>query len=266
MAAMTDSHEAGASSVDVRPPSTQAGEVKPFLDHLEDLRWTIIKISLVIAVAAILCFAFAPQLLGLIIQPLQRVVEDPRPFLRVLEVTGGFTVTIKIAVMAGLVLASPFVLYFLAQFILPALTTQERRMLRPVFASATLLFLAGCALAYFVVLPLALGFFIAYNERLGISSEWTLQSYVGFVTMMLIAFGVCFELPLVVLVLARLGIVTQEFLRQKRPLFLVMILVVAAVLTPPDLISQVLLAVPMILLFEACIWIAGWMERRAAQA
>lgn len=237
--------------------------VKPFLEHLEDLRWTLIKMFGVLAVAMFGCFSFARQLLAVVIWPLRRVTPEPSQFLYTLEVTGGLTLGMKLALYAGMVLACPLLLFFLAQFILPALTVRERRLVLPACAAGVGLFLAGAALAYFAVVPAGLKFFLNYNAYLGISTRWTIDNYVAFVAQMTLAFGICFELPLVVLVLAKLGIVTAEFLRQKRPLVVVLLFIVAAVVTPTtDPLNQCLLAVPLVILYEACIWIARFMERR----
>ena len=236
--------------------------VKPFLDHLEDLRWMLIKMIVALAASMALSFFFASRLLAVVIWPLKRVTGDPSQFLYTLEVTGGFTLAMKLSLYAGIVLACPFLLYFLADFILPALTPKEKSLLTPVFTAGVGLFLAGVALGYFVVIPAGLNFFLQYNRYLGISTRWTVDNYVSFVSHMCLAFGICFELPLVILVLAKLGIVTYEFLRQKRPYVIVIIFIVAAVITPTtDPLNQSLLAVPMCLLYEACIWIARWMER-----
>jgi sec-independent protein translocase protein TatC len=259
---MTDSREP-----ELLPPDDDTGQpstiLKPFLDHLEDLRWMIIKMIAMLSAAMLLSFFFARQLLAVVIWPLQRVTGDPSAFLYTLEVTGGFTLAMKLALYAGIVLACPFLLYFLAEFILPALTPKEKSLLTPAFTSGTVLFLAGVCLGYFIVIPAGLRFFLDYNKYLGISTRWTVDNYVSFVSHMCLAFGICFELPLVVLVLAKLGIVTYEFLRQKRPYVIVIIFIVAAVITPTtDPFNQSLLAVPMVVLYEACIWIARWMERR----
>ena len=240
---------------------------KPFLDHLEDLRWMIIKMVVALSLTVLLSFFFAKELLAVLVWPLKRVTDNPQPFLRTLEVTGGFTLAMTLSLYAGIVIACPFLLYFLAQFILPALTRRERGLLTPAFTAGALLFLAGVALAYFAVIPAGLSFFIEYNKYLGIRSEWTIDNYVSFVSHMTLAFGVCFELPLVVLILAKLGIVTHAFLRQKRPYVIVLIFIIAAVITPTtDMVNQCLLAIPMCFLYEACIWIAWWMERKKARA
>ncbi|MCX7915084.1 MAG: twin-arginine translocase subunit TatC [Verrucomicrobiae bacterium] len=257
------------SSAPEREPDnlSDAPLVQPLLVHLEELRWTLIKSLAALAVAMIGCFIFAPDLLRLVIWPLQRVTGDASAYLRTLEVAGGFTLAMRLALYAGLVVACPLILYFIGQFVLPALTRQERALLWPAFSAGAGMFLLGVAVAYFVAIPAGLRFFLHFNERLGIRSEWTIDNYVAFVTHMFLAFGLCFELPLVILVLAKLGIVTHEFLRQKRPQVLVAILVVSAFVTPTtDPFNMALLAGPMYLLYEACVWIAWLLERRRRRA
>jgi sec-independent protein translocase protein TatC len=237
--------------------------VKPFLDHLEDLRWMLIKMIVTLTIAVFASFLFASELLAVVILPLKRVAGDPERFLYSLEVTGGFTLAMSLAFYAGIVIACPLLLYFLAQFILPALTPKEKGMLAPVFTAGVGLFIAGVALAYFAVIPAGLKFFLDYNKHLGIRSQWVIENYVSFVSHMCLAFGICFELPLVVLALAKLGIVSAKFLREKRPYVVVLIFIAAAFITPTtDMVNQCLLAVPMCVLYEACIWIAWWMERK----
>ena len=260
---MSDSHEPELLPPDESQEESSSSMLKPFLEHLEDLRWTLIKMFAALGIAMVLSFFYARELLGVIIWPLRRVTEKPEEFLYTLEVTGGFTLAMKLALYAGIVLACPFLLYFLAQFILPALTTKEKSLMTPVFTAGVGLFAAGVALGYFVVIPAGLRFFLEYNKYLGISSRWTVDNYVSFVSQMCLAFGICFELPLLVLALAKIGIVTAEVLRQKRPYVIVIIFIIAAVITPTtDPLNQSLLAVPMCVLYEACVWIARWMERK----
>jgi sec-independent protein translocase protein TatC len=261
---MSDSRE--PQSLPSKDNDLEDGQVKPFLEHLEDLRWMLIKMLFVLGVTTVFGFVFARQLLVLVKYPLQQIGQDPEKFLRTLEVVGGFSLAIKVALYAGIVLACPLLLYFLAQFILPGLTAREKQLLMPTFSAGVGLFMAGAALAYFVVIPAGLRFFIEYNKYLGIRSEWTIENYVAFVSQMVLAFGVCFELPLVVLVLVRLGVVGYEFLRKKRPYVIILIFVIAAIVTPTtDMFNQTVLALPMCLLYEACIWIAWWMERVKGQ-
>jgi sec-independent protein translocase protein TatC len=224
----------------------------------------LIKMAVALGASVIICFVFAKPLLGLIILPLDRVTNgNAKPYLRTLEVMGGLTLSMRLAFYAGIVVACPLLLWFLGQFLLPALTRKERRMILPVFTAGVLLFLAGGALAYFLVIPTSLGFSIQYNDYLGISSEWTIDNYASFVSYLMLAFGLCFELPLVVLALAKLGLVSSKFLRSKRRIVIVLLFIVAGVITPTtEPFVQCLLALPMVLLFEACIWIAWWMEKR----
>ena len=259
---MSDSHEPELLPSDESQEESSGSMLKPFLEHLEDLRWMLIKMFAALGIAMTLSFFYARELLAVIIWPLRRVTEKPEEFLYTLEVTGGFTLAMKLALYAGIVLSCPFLLYFLAQFILPALTPKEKSLMTPVFAAGVGLFAAGVALGYFVVIPAGLRFFLDYNKYLGVSSRWTVDNYVAFVSHMCLAFGICFELPLVVLALAKLGIVTAGFLRQKRPYVIVIIFIIAAVITPTtDPLNQSLLAIPMCVLYEACIWIAWWMQR-----
>ncbi len=241
--------------------------VKSFLDHLEDLRWMLIKMTATLALAMGLCFFFAPRMLSVFTYPLAKVTGDVTPFLRTLDVTGGFMLSIKLSLYAGIVLASPLLIYFFTQFVLPALTTREKKLVAPVLVAGVGLFLTGAALAYFFVVPGGLRFFLHYNEQLGIRSDWLIDRYIAFVSQMVLAFGACFELPLVVLALAKLGIVTHAFLKQKRPYAIVLIFIVAGLITPtPDIVNQCLLALPMCVLYEACVWIAWGMERRKRSA
>jgi sec-independent protein translocase protein TatC len=265
---MADSNEP-----EVLPPaaeeSADGGVVKSFLEHLEDLRWMLVKMAATLAVAMGGTFVFAKQLLIAIKYPLSQAAERPEDFLMApFEVPGSFMLAMKLSFYAGVVIASPFLLYFLGQFVLPALTVKEKSMVRPVLAAGAGLFLAGGSLAFFWVVPLGLKFFIGHNQYLfGVQPKWPIQNYVSFVSHMVLAFGLCFEFPLVILALAKLGLVSHKFLRDKRAYVIVGIFIVAGIITPTtDIISQCLLAGPMCLLYEACVWIAWWMERKERRA
>ncbi len=216
-----------------------------------------------------LAFAFAPVLLKLILWPFHAAVSrfDLHPpstaLLRTLRPTGAFVLSMKLAIGAGFTLSLPFVLWFLGKFVLPGLTQREKRYLLPSLGAGTLLFLTGMGFCYFVMLPTALGFFWTYGEKLGIANEWTIEYYTALVVQLLLAFGLVFELPVVLLFLVKVGIVGPTALREKRKYVIVGIFIVAAAVTPtPDVISQIFLAVPMLLLYEICIWVAYAMERR----
>jgi len=246
-----------------------SGEIKPFLDHLEDFRWMLIRMATALAVAMLVSFGFGKHLFALVKHPLARVTPDPEAMLFTpFEVAGSFTLAIKLAFYGGLVLATPFLVFYLLDFIVPALTNREKNMVRPVLFGAGLLFVAGVALAYFAVIPAALKFFINHNRYFFEEDpQWTTPNYVAFVMHTMLAFGLSFEFPLIVLALAKLGVVSHEFLRAKRSYFVVGVFVFSAIVTPStDIISQLLLAVPLCLLFEACIWIVRWMERKRNRA
>jgi sec-independent protein translocase protein TatC len=164
---------------------------------------------------------------------------------------------------AGIVLSFPFLLYFLAGFVLPALTARERRLVWPAAALGVGLFLVGVAFAYFVVLPQALAFFYRDAQSLGWRPLWTVREYFSFASQFVIAFGLAFELPVVVLLLVKLGVVDVTMLRRLRPQALVGVMIFAAVLTPTtDMLTMLLMGGPMYVLYEICIFIAAIMRRR----
>lgn len=236
---------------------------KPFLEHLEDLRVVIIKSVLALGIAMAVCFALTKQILVLLEKPLVDIGQDPKQFLRVLGVIDPFSIQMELSFYCGIILALPFVLYFIGQFVLPALTKQEKKYLFPVFAMGTVLFLIGVAFCYFVLLGQTLKFFLQYNEWLGMRSEWTIQNYIDFATQMLIGFGLAFELPLVILILNFFGIVTNKMLRHYRRHAIVCIVIAASCIMPTyDLISLALLCVPMYLLFEMCVVITWFREKK----
>jgi sec-independent protein translocase protein TatC len=175
-----------------------------------------------------------------------------------------FFTAMKLALYAGLIVAFPLIFYFLLEFVMPGLTPREKKLLWPALAIGFGLFLAGVFLAFFFVVPNTLQFFHIFGSDIeGTRDQWTVADYTTFVTTFSLIFGASFELPVVVLVLVKLGLLTSEFMRRTRSWAIVIITVVAAVITPtgdPGTLAS--LAVPMIVMYEACIWIAVWMERK----
>lgn len=239
-------------------------ELKSFLDHLEDLRRMLLQVAASLLVGVAICFPLVPQILDWLKRPLYDLVDDPDRFLRTLEVVGAFSVALKTALWGGLLLAMPAILYFLARFVLPGLTGRERQVVFRASGFAVVLFAAGAALGYFMTLPVALDVMLKLNNWLGIEAEWTINSYVAFVIQLLIGFGLAFELPLLVVILGRLGIVTSTQLREKRRHVIVFLLIIAMLLTPPDVFTQMMMAVPLALLYEGCIWLVWAAERKDA--
>jgi sec-independent protein translocase protein TatC len=239
-----------------------SSEVQTFLGHLEDLRLVLLKSAAAIIIGMIGCLIFTQELLLLLQQPLVVAGQDPGKMLKVLGIVDPFAIQMQVSFVGGLIVSLPLVLFFAGQFLLPALTRAEARLLIPVFAAGSLLFLSGVLFCYFLLLPQTLRFFNDYNTYLNFQTEWTIQNYLDFVVQMLVAFGLCFELPLVILVLNYLGIVSHQSLKKYRRHAIIVIVMVAACITPTsDPFSLSMLAVPMGLLYEACVWITWWRER-----
>lgn len=242
------------------------GEVKPFLAHLEDLRRLLIRCALALAGGMALALPLTPWILRVLRAPLHGLVANPDAFLWSMDVAGAFTSTMRIAMWSGLVLAAPVLVLIIGSYLLPALTERERRAVGGVGVLSILLFAFGVWLGYRFTLPFALSAMFTLHGWLGVQAQWTLTSYVTFTTQTLVAFGLAFEIPVVLLILGRLGIVTSAWLRTYRRHAIVAALVVGAVLTPPDIFSQSILAVPLILLYEGCIWTVWAWERSARRA
>lgn len=236
---------------------------KPFLDHLEDLRWTVVKMAITLFAAMIICFAFRSTLTAIMQGPLSEVDEKVRT-LQSLGITDSFTISFNLAFYAGIVLSFPILLYFVAEFVLPALTAVEKKLLLPAIGISFALFLVGVLACYYWLLPKAIAFFLRDAQAMGWMPAWTVREYYSFVTRFTIGFGLAFELPVVVLALVRFGLVTFEFMRRTRPYAVVLIFLLAAIITPtPDLLTLIAMGLPMYLLYETCIWIAWLMERKA---
>jgi Twin arginine targeting (Tat) protein translocase TatC len=239
-------------------------EPKPFLDHIEDLRWMLIKMIIALLAAMIVAFVFQNTIIDFIQRPLL-AIDPERKSLTNLGIADPLTIAIELSFYSGIVLSFPLLVLFLAEFILPALTAAEKRLLYPTAAACLGLFLGGAAFAYFVILPAALDYFFNYSKSLGWNPQWTVREYFSFTTQFIIAFGLSFELPLAVLVLVKLGFLTHDVLQRTRAFAVVIILFLAAVITPTtDVFTLLLMAGPMYLLYEACIVIARVMEKRWA--
>ncbi|MCX6356576.1 MAG: twin-arginine translocase subunit TatC [Candidatus Aureabacteria bacterium] len=249
-------------------PPEGGAEGKPFLDHLEELRRTLIKILLVFA--AVFCACLPLTMKGFTLQFLTyplRVAVGPeggsiaRGAMPTLSPSGGFAVAMKLSTEAAILFSLPLILFVAGGYVLPALTARERRYFVPALAAGALLFYAGIAFCYFTTLPWALGFFWRFNRALGLENLWTVNEYVAFASRLLIAFGLVFELPVVVLFLVRMGVLSYRLLSRGRRYAIVSIFILAAVMTPgPDVVSQVLMALPLLALYELCVWGARMME------
>lgn len=239
--------------------------VKPFLDHMEDLRWTIIKCALVLALSMIAAFWNRTGLMHLLKHPLD--IADPTGAIsgtiRSDTIIESFTISLKLAFYVGIIMALPVLLYFIADFVLPALTRKEKRALTIGFSVGSIFFLAGAAVSYFYLVPHTIKFFWGDAHAMEINPLWTWRSYVSIFTWLTIGFGLMCEVPLIILLLASIGIVNHKFLASTRSYAITAIFVLAAVVAPsPDPMTLIALAIPIVAMYEGCIWITWMMESR----
>src|SRR5438034_2353140 len=233
------------------PPESETS--KPFLEHLEDLRWTIVKMALTLGIAMIGCFGFRAALVRIIQAPLNHLGSQVGT-LKALGITDSIVISFHLAFYAGIVLSFPLLLYFLAEFVLPALTVVEKRFLFPAIAVSFALFLIGVLVCYYWLLPKTILFFFRDTESLGLAPTWTVQQYYSFVTRFTIGFGLAFELPVVVLALVRFGLITYRFMARTRPYARVLIFIRATNLTTtPAILTRVALPLPVCLLHDCFI-------------
>lgn len=238
---------------------------KPFLDHIEDLRMMVVKMAAVLGVCMFAAFAFRTQVAAFVQAPLIAVDPSRADNLQSLGVADSMTISLKLSFYSGLVIAFPVLLYFLAEFILPALTLRERKVVLAGAAVGFGLFLSGAAFAFFGVLPAALEFFFQDAQAMQWRPTWTVGEYYSFTTQFVLGFGLAFELPVVVLALVKLGLLDHAQMRATRPYAIVVIFALAAIITPTtDLFTLLLMGGPMFVLYEACIWIAKWIGKPEA--
>ena len=225
----------------------------PFLDHLEEFRNRIIKSVIGVILGAIICLIFSKQLLNVLLWPTTRV--DLPIDIQVLKVQGMFIVTLEIAFFGGILLSLPYILFQVWMFIAPGLHLHERKYVPRIISSATFLFLLGVSFAYFVIFPFALEFFLGLAPST-VQTNIAIDFYISFIIRLLFVFGVIFQLPVMSYFLSRLGIVSPEFMRKYRRHAIVVIFILAALFTPPDPFTQVMLGIPLILLYEISILIS----------
>ncbi|MDD5704838.1 MAG: twin-arginine translocase subunit TatC [Kiritimatiellae bacterium] len=247
-----------AADPDDDPPRT-------FLEHLADLRRCLIRCALAWLAATLAMAPVAPWVLRAILYPLELTGRDPDALVRGQRLGTGFGVLFQIMLWGGLALSLPFLLYFVAQFVFPGLRPRERRAVRVALCASGTLFVAGVLLAYKTTLKLAIEALFSVNAWMGIEI-WPLQleDYVGLIVKTLLAFGLAFQLPLALLALGWCGVLPVGVLRAKRRHAIVLIFVIAMVLTPPDPVSQIAMALPMCALYEICILLIAARGRRRA--
>ncbi|MGE5116116.1 MAG: twin-arginine translocase subunit TatC [Betaproteobacteria bacterium] len=241
---------------DPGPDDELAGTEQPFVSHLVELRDRLIRALIAVGIAfGVLAVWPGPSgLYDLLAAPLVAHLPHGATLIAT-NVISPFIVPLKITLMAAFLLALPVVLYQVWAFVAPGLYSHEKRLVLPLVVSSTLLFLLGIAFCYFFVFGRVFTFIQSFAPK-SITAAPDIEAYLSFVLTMFIAFGATFEVPIAVVVLARLGIVPLDKLKSCRAYFIVLAFVVAAVVTPPDVISQLALAIPMCLLYEVGIWAA----------
>ncbi|MEO8060242.1 MAG: twin-arginine translocase subunit TatC [Burkholderiales bacterium] len=248
-------------------PDEMAGTEQPFVSHLVELRDRLVRAAIAVGVCfAVLALWPGPAgLYDLLAAPL--VAHLPKgSTLIATSVISPFMVPIKITLMAAFLMALPVVLYQTWAFVAPGLYTHEKKLVLPLVVSSTLLFFLGVAFCYFFVFGQVFKFIQSFAPK-SITAAPDIEAYLSFVLTMFIAFGASFEVPVVVVVLARMGFVSIDKLKAFRSYFIVLAFIIAAVLTPPDVVSQLALAIPMVLLYEVGIWAAkGFIKHTQAPA
>ena len=238
----------------------------PLLDHLIELRRRLLWSFGTIAVAFGVCLYFARPIFGFLVQPLLAAGQDRLIYTAVFE---AFFVEIKVAFFASLMVAFPVLANQLWQFVAPGLYSKEKRAFLPFLLLTPFLFLSGAAMAYYVAMPVALHFLLGYEGNIAGVQQDALPgvgNYLSFVTRFIFGFGIAFLLPVLLMLLERAGIVTRNQLKSGRRYAIVVAFVIAAILTPPDIVSQLLLAIPLVVLYEVSLVAIWFTERRRARA
>jgi sec-independent protein translocase protein TatC len=245
---MSSNHDSG--------PDELAGTEQPFVTHLVELRDRLIRAVIAIGAcfAVLLIWPTPSALYDLLAAPLVANLPEGTRLIAT-NVISPFMVPLKITLMTAFMMALPIVLYQVWAFVAPGLYSHEKKLVLPLVISSTLLFLAGVAFCYFFVFGQVFKFIQSFAPK-SITAAPDIEAYLSFVLSMFIAFGAAFEVPVVVMVLARMGLVSIEKLKGFRAYFIVLAFIIAAVLTPPDVVSQLALAIPMCLLYEVGIWAA----------
>ena len=241
---------------DTTPQDELAGTEQPFVQHLIELRDRLVKatIAVLVAGAALAIYPGPAELYDLLAAPL--VAQLPAgATLIATSVISPFLVPLKILLMTAFLMALPVVLYQMWAFVAPGLDSHEKKLVLPLVVSSTLLFMVGVAFCYFFVFGQVFKFIQSFAPK-SITAAPDIEAYLGFVISMFIAFGLAFEVPIVVIVLARMNVVTIEKLKDFRSYFIVLAFIIAAIVTPPDVVSQLALAIPMCILYEIGIWAA----------
>ena len=240
----------------------QDNDKQPFMTHLEELRRRLVACAIAIGVGFVICYFFSERLFQILVMPLKANMpaDDRLIFTNLPEM---FFTYLKTAFLAGALLVSPVLFHQIWMFIAPGLYQNEKRFAIPFVVCSTILFVGGSMFGYFVVFPFGFRFFLGFANDY-IQALPSVKQYFSFAIKLLLAFGIVFELPVVIFFLARMGLVTSELLRRKRKYAILLTFVMASILTPPDVVTQLMMAGPLIILYEISIFIAKLAGKRRA--
>ena len=251
-----------AKAQEPEPEEESGSEGMPFMAHLEELRKRLMWAIVAVVAGFVVAYNFKEELYGFLSQPLKSALP-PGASLIFTSPAEAFITYLKVAFLAGLIAASPVVFYQLWRFISPGLYKHERRLIWPFVIMSSGLFVGGAAFCYTVVFPYAFAFFMSFTSD-KIVPMIKLSEYLSFSAVLLVAFGLVFEMPLVLVFLGRIGVVNQYFLRKNRKYAILIMFIAAAFFTPPDVISQLLMAGPLLVLYEVSIWMVAASEKKKA--
>ena len=246
-------------------PSNQKDTAMPLLDHLNELRRRLIFCFIGIILAFFVCYAFSQDIYNFLVEPLANIGSDARQ--RRMIFTGlheAFFTQVKVAFFGAVFLMFPLIAIQLWRFVAPGLYQTEKRAFLPFLLATPILFLLGAITVYYVVIPIAWDFFVSFEQTGGqgilpMELEPKVNEYLSLVMGLILAFGICFELPIFLLLATKIGLTTSQGLREKRKYAILFAFIIAAIVTPPDVISQILLAVPIIILYELSIFFSKHM-------
>jgi sec-independent protein translocase protein TatC len=239
-------------------PTPEAGVQDTFLSHLVELRSRLMHSIIAVLVVFVALFPWAKEIYALLAKPMLRALPSGAQMIAT-DVTGTFLVPLKVTLMGAFLIALPYVLWQAWAFVAPGLYSNEKRLALPVIASSVVFFVIGMAFAYFFVFPVMFSFFAGYTPA-GVTMMTDIEKYLSFVLTMFVAFGITFEVPVIVVVLVRMRVVSLDKLRAIRPYVIVGAFIVGAIFTPPDVISQLMLALPLWLLYELGLQLARFVS------